>query len=124
MLNRVTRCRGMKPQTFPYSPSTKELALMLIRELRPQFIEDCKQPARWQGEVLAGHWVNDDGHVMCMLQSSATANRMFVVITHLRCGWIRARDIAAPRHNAFSWGDRGFPHTRELEDRPSRCRRG
>src|ERR1700723_4376020 len=51
-------------------------------------------------------------------------NMKFVVIVHLRYGHAATRFITVPGHDAFHWGDRGVPHTRGLEDRPSRCRRG
>ena len=39
-----------------------------------------------------------------------TANIMFIVITHLRCG---CAVIAAPRDNAFRWGNRDdFAHAK------------
>jgi len=70
MTNRVSRCKGLKLETFEYSASTKALLTAIIHAMRPQFIKDCGKPELWQGEVLAGPWVNDDGHVMCMLASN------------------------------------------------------
>jgi len=39
----------------------------------------------------------------------------------------RSEALTERRYNAqhvLIWGDRGYSHTRVLEDRPSRCRRG
>ena len=72
MLNRVSRCRSPLLSGHPWSLLAKLEAKAIINALRPQFIIDCKSSELWQGEVLAGHWVNDDGHVLWMLQSNAT----------------------------------------------------
>ncbi len=71
-MNRITRCKGLRTSTFVYRSPALKLALQLIEGMRPQFISDCRKPELWQGEMLAGHWVHDDGHVLCMLVSSAT----------------------------------------------------
>lgn len=72
MKDRVSRCNGIKIPIVEYSAIAKRVFKDILPQLRAQFLIDARDPSLWQGEVLCGRRVMNDGDVLMTLQSWAT----------------------------------------------------
>ncbi len=75
MLNRKSRCNGLCVNPNPYSEKELKLLWEVLPSVRRQFLEDCKFPERFQGEVLVGSRTVNDREVELTLRSAATAEQ-------------------------------------------------